>query len=65
MFLSISDYRAFFGESFKMSYLNNCRENGYIDCQRTPTNQYYLSLKGKNLIKSIIEEFNQMKNGEA
>ncbi len=65
MFLSISDYRVFFGDSFKMKYLNNCREKGYMDSQRTSTNQYYLSLKGKNLIKSIIEEFNQMKNGEA
>lgn len=65
MFLSISDYKVFFGENFKMSILNRCKNNGYIDCQKTKINQYYLSVKGKNLINGLIDEFKELKNAEA
>lgn len=65
MFLSIDDYKEFFGDSFKHLHLNNCKNKGYIDVQKTKVNQYYLSLKGKALVKSLIEEFNKLKNGEA
>lgn len=65
MFLSVDDYKEFFGESFKHAYLNGCKNKGYIDVQRTTINQYYLSVKGKALVKSLIEEFNKLKNGEA
>lgn len=65
MFLSVADYKTYFGDSFKMSVLNNCKNKGYIDVQRTTVNRYYLSLKGKALVKSISDEYNKLKNGEA
>lgn len=65
MFLSIDDYKSYFKEAFKMGTINSCKSKGYLDVQRSNYNQYYLSLKGKNLVKSIIEEFNTLKDGEA
>jgi len=60
-FLSSTDYRLFFGESFNMAALNKCRTLGYIDSQKTTINQYYLSVKGKSLVKRIQEESEKLK----
>lgn len=65
MFLSLTDYKEYFGDTFKMSCVNKCREKGYLDVHKTSINQYYLSFKGKNLIKSLIEEFKELKDAEA
>ena len=65
MFLSIPDYKEYFGDSFKMSALNKCKSKGYIDVQKTTVNRYYVTLKAKSLIKSISEEYNKLKDGEA
>lgn len=62
MFLSAADYKQFFGDSFNQTYLNNCKKKGFIDVQKTKINQYYLSLKGKSLVKELIEEFNKLSN---
>ena len=61
-FLHIGDYKTFFGESFSMTALNKCRTLGYIDSQKTNQNSYYLSVKGKTLIKKIQEEAEKLKD---
>ena len=61
-FLHMSDYREFFGEAFSMTSLNRCRDLGYIDSQKTNQNHYYLSVKGKGLIKKLQEEAEKLKD---
>ena len=61
-FLHLNDYKKMFGVGFKMSVLNKCRKLGYIDSQRTVENSYYLSVKGKSLIKRIQEESEKLKD---
>jgi hypothetical protein len=61
-FLSSNDYRSFFGEDFSMTALNNCRKLGYIDSQKNNINHYYLSVKGKSLVKRIQEESEKLKD---
>lgn len=61
-YLSLADYKEFFGESFKEAHLNSCRKSGYIDSQKFTINQYFLSLKGRNLIKKIQEEVQSLRN---
>jgi len=60
-YLSIADYKSFFGDTFSMTSLNNCRRLEYIDVLKTSLNQYYLSYKGKNIMKRIKEESEKLK----
>jgi hypothetical protein len=60
-YLSIADYKSFFGNTFSMTSLNNCRRLEYIDVLKTSLNQYYLSYKGKNIMKRIKEESEKLK----
>ena len=60
-YLSIADYKNFFSETFSMTSLNNCRNAEYIDVLKTSINQYYLSYKGKNIMKRIKEESEKLK----
>lgn len=61
-FLHLNDYKSFFGDAFSMTALNRCRDLGYIDSQKTIQNQYYLSVKGKGLIKKLQEEAEKLKD---
>lgn len=61
-YLSIADYKKFFGDTFSMSSLNNCKNAEYIDVLKTSINQYYLSYKGKNIIKRVEEESKKLKD---
>lgn len=61
-FLHLGDYKTFFGEAFSMTTLNKCRDLGYIDSQKTNQNHYYLSVKGKGLIKKLQEEAEKLKD---
>lgn len=60
-YLSIADYKSFFGDTFSMTSLNSCRRLEYIDVLKTSLNQYYLSYKGKNIMKRIKEESEKLK----
>ena len=55
-YLKIDDYKAFFGESFNMTHFNACRTLQFIDSSKNITNSYFLSVKGRNLIKKVQEE---------
>lgn len=61
-YISLSDYQDFFKEAFSFTYLNNCRKLGYIDAEKTTINQYFLSLKGRNVIKQIQKEMEALKD---
>lgn len=61
-YLSIADYKKFFGDTFSMSNLNACKNAEYIDVLKTSINQYYLSYKGRNIMKKIKEEADKLKN---
>ena len=61
-YLSIADYKKFFGDTFSMSSLNNCKNAEYIDVLKTSINQYYLSYKGRNIMKQVKEEAEKLKN---
>lgn len=61
-YISLSDYRDFFNEAFSLTHLNNCRKLGYIDSEKTTINQYFLSLKGRNVIKQIQKEMEELKD---
>lgn len=61
-YLSLSDYKKFFGSAYSEKYLNSCRKAGYIDCNKASINQYFLSIKGRNLIKKVKEEVENLKN---
>lgn len=60
-YLSIADYKKFFGETFSMTSLNACKNAGYIDVLKTSLNQYYLSYKGRNVMKQIKDESETLK----
>jgi len=60
-YLSIADYKKFFGETFSMTSVNNCKNLGYIDVLKTSLNQYYLSYKGKNIMKQVKIESEKLK----
>lgn len=60
-YLSIADYKKFFGETFSMTSVNNCKNLGYIDVMKTSLNQYYLSYKGKNIMKQVKIESEKLK----
>lgn len=60
-YLSIADYKSFFGDTFSMTSLNNCRRLEYIDVLKTSLNQYYLSYKGKNIMKQVKIESEKLK----
>lgn len=60
-FLSGKDYSDFFGELYNAKSLNLCRKLGYIDCNKSKLNQYFLSLKGRELIKKIQKEIEELK----
>lgn len=61
-YLSLADYKEFFGEAFNMTHFNACRTLQFIDTSKNITNSYFLSLKGRNLIKSIQEEVEVFKD---
>lgn len=63
-FISGADYKDFFGEHYNSKSLNNCRKLGYIDCNKSSINQYFLSLKGRELIKKIKKEIEELKENE-
>ena len=60
-YLSIADYKKFFGGTFSMTSVNNCKNLGYIDVMKTSLNQYYLSYKGKNIMKQVKIESEKLK----
>jgi len=60
-YLSIADYKKFFGETFSMTSVNNCKNLGYIDVMKTSLNQYYLSYKGKSIMKQVKIESEKLK----
>lgn len=61
-YLSLSDYKDFFGESFNETHLNACKRLEYIDSIKSTTNQYFLSLKGRKLIKRVQEEIELLRD---
>jgi len=60
-YLSIADYKNFFGETFSMTSLNACKNAEYIDVLKTSINQYYMSYKGKNVMKQVKIESEKLK----
>jgi hypothetical protein len=60
-YLSIADYKDFFKETFSMTSLNACKNAEYIDVLKTSINQYYLSYKGKNVMKQVKIESEKLK----
>lgn len=63
-FLSLADYREFFCSSYSLTAINNCKDAGYLDYHKTSVNQYFLSLKGRELIKKIKKEVEEQKTDE-
>ena len=61
-YLSIADYKSLFGESFSMTHFNACRTLQFIETSRNTTNSYFLSLKGRNLIKKVQDEVELFKD---
>jgi hypothetical protein len=61
-YLTLADYKEFFGESFSMTHFNACRRLKFIDTSNNITNSYFLSLKGRNLIKKVQEEIEVFKD---
>lgn len=55
-YLTMADYKSFFGESFSMTHFKACRTLQFIDASKNITNSYFLSLRGRNLIKKVQEE---------
>jgi hypothetical protein len=58
----MADYKSFFGEAFSMTHFNACRTLQFIDASKNITNSYFLSLKGRNLIKKVQEEVEVFKD---
>lgn len=61
-FLILKDYKQFFGESFKAERLANCKKLGYIDVNKSSVINYYLSLKGREIIKTIKKQSELLKD---
>lgn len=61
-YITLSDYKDFFAESFSERYLNVCRKLGFIDCEKSVVNNFFLSVKGRNLIKKVQEEVELFKD---
>jgi hypothetical protein len=61
-YLTLADYKAFFEDSFSMTHFNACRSLEFIDSSKSITNNYFLSVKGRNLIKRVQEEVELFKD---
>jgi len=61
-YITMADYKEFFKDSFSMTHFNACRRLEFIDSNKSIVNNYFLSLKGRNLIKKVQEEVEVFKD---